>query len=258
MPCCDGRLGLAHRPGAGEQGLAPEPIELRFKRRSPRLFDRLQPGGDRRKRRFGFADRQLRIGLQRQQHMLAHPKTVAVHPLANLGQPLLAFAGDAERPSVRAKGKRVILRDALLLADPQSPSGIVGGRRWLVAKDVNERGVTQRLGEGQRVPERLGASYRCPQLIEGPIRVTEHPGDQRREELALHAGVGTRPIRELHVRIEHLEAPPKVRKRRLELPLVEQRHAERHVRPDETGRIVKPFGDTQRLLGKMLRLLHLE
>ena len=34
--------------------------------------------------------------------------------------------------------------------------------------------------------------------------------------------------------------------------------AERHVPPDETGRIVKPFGDTQRLLGKMLRLLHLE
>ena len=70
--------------------------------------------------------------------------------------------------------------------------------------------------------------------------------------------MGTRPIRELHVRIEQLEAPPKVRKRRLELPLEEQRHAERHVRPDETGRIVKPFGHTQRLLGKMLRLLHLE
>ena len=29
------------------------------------------------------------------------------------------------------------------------------------------------------------------------------------------------------------------------------------MRPDETGRIVKPFGDTQRLLGKMLRLCHL-
>ena len=258
MRLLDGRLGLAHRPGAGEQGLALEPIELGFKRRSPRLFDRLQPGGDRRKRRFGLADRQLRIGLQRQQDMLAHPKTVAVHPLGNLGQPLLAFAGDAERPSVLAKGIRVILRDALLLADPQSPSGIVGGRRRLVAKDVNERGETQRLGEGQRVPERLGASYRCPQLIEGPIRVTEHPGNQRQVELALHAGVGTRPIRELHVRIEHLEAPPKVRKRRLELPLPEQRRAERHVRPDETGRIVKPFGHTQRLLGKMLRLLHLE
>ena len=150
------------------------------------------------------------------------------------------------------------LRDALLLADPQSPFGIVGGRRRLVAKDVNERGATQRLGEGQRVPERLGASYRCPQLIEGPIRVTEHPGNQHQVELALHAGVGTRPIRELHVRIEHLEAPPKLRKRRLEFPLVVQRHAERHVRPDETGRIVKPFGDTQRLLGKMLGLLHLE
>jgi hypothetical protein len=28
-----GRLGLARRPGAGEQGLAPEPMELGFKRR---------------------------------------------------------------------------------------------------------------------------------------------------------------------------------------------------------------------------------
>jgi hypothetical protein len=34
--------------------------------------------------------------------------------------------------------------------------------------------------------------------------------------------MGTRPIRELHVRIEELEAPPKVRKRRLELSLEEQ------------------------------------
>src|SRR5207248_4695765 len=117
----DGGLGLAGRPGAGEQGLAPEPIKLRFKRRSSRLLDRLQPGGDRRKHRFGLADRQLRIGLQRQQDMLARPKTVTVYSFANLGQPLLAFAGDAERPSVRAKGERVPLRDALLLADPQSP-----------------------------------------------------------------------------------------------------------------------------------------
>src|ERR1700730_3253834 len=82
------------------------------------------------------------------------------------------------------------------------------------------------------MPERLGASYRFRELIEGPIRVTVHPGDQHRPELALHAGVGTRPIRELHVLIEHLEAPPKVRKRQLKLPLAVQRHAERHVRPD--------------------------
>jgi hypothetical protein len=61
----DGRLRLTRRPGAGEQHLPLETIELCFKRRSPRLFDRLQPGGDRRERRFGFADRQLRIGLQR-------------------------------------------------------------------------------------------------------------------------------------------------------------------------------------------------
>jgi hypothetical protein len=135
---------------------------------------------------------------------------------------------------------------------------MVGGRRWLVAKGVNERSVTQHPGEGQRVPERLGASYRCPELIEGPIRVTEHPGNQHRVDMELHGGVGTRPIRELHARIELPEAPPKVRKRRLELPLVEQHPAERHVRPDETGRIVKPFGHTQRLLGKMLRFLHLE
>jgi hypothetical protein len=31
----DGRLGLAHCPGAGEQCLAPEPIELGFKQRAP-------------------------------------------------------------------------------------------------------------------------------------------------------------------------------------------------------------------------------
>jgi hypothetical protein len=88
--------------------------------------------------------------------------------------------------------------------------------------------------------------------------VTEHPGDHHREELALHAGVGTRPIRELHVRIEHLEAPPKVRKCQLEFPLPVKRRAERLVRADETGRIVKPFGDTQRLFGKVLRLLQLK
>src|SRR6516225_5002695 len=135
---------------------------------------------------------------------------------------------------------------------------MVGGRRWLVAKGVNERAPTQHPGEGQRVPERLSASYRCPQLIERPIRVTEHPGDQHREDVALRGGMETRPIGKLYVRIEQLEAPPKVRKRRLELPLVVHRVAQRHVRPDETGRFVKPFGHTQRLLGKMLRLLHLE
>jgi hypothetical protein len=114
-----GRLGLARRPGAGEQGLAPEPMELGFeRRRSSRLFDRLQPGGDRRERRFGLAARQLRIGLQGQQYMLVPPKTVAVQPLSNLGQPLLAFAGGAEDPTVHANGDRMILRDAVLLTDP--------------------------------------------------------------------------------------------------------------------------------------------
>jgi hypothetical protein len=122
---------------------------------------------------------------------------------------------------------------------------------------VNVRGVTQRNGEGHRLPERLGASYRNRKLIEGPIRVTEHPGNERQPVLALHAGVGTRPIRELHVRIEQLKAPPKVRKRRLEFALEEQHRAERQVRPDETGRIVEPFGDPQLLLGKMLGILHL-
>jgi hypothetical protein len=108
------------------------------------------------------------------------------------------------------------------------------------------------------VPERLGAFYRCPQLIEGPIRVAEHPRNQHRVELAYHPGVGTRPIRELHVRIEQLEGPLIVRKRRLELPPEGQRRAESHVRPDETGRVVEPFGDAQRLLSKMLRLPRLE
>src|SRR5262245_18381375 len=115
--------------------------------------------------------------------MMARPSSEAVYPSCNLGQPLLAFAGDAERPSIRAKANRVIVRDVLLLADPQSPSGMVGGGRWLAAKNVNERGPTQRLGEGQRVPDPLGTSYRCPELLERPIRVTHHPRDHHRPEL---------------------------------------------------------------------------
>jgi len=111
------------------------------------------------------------------------------------------------------------MRHALLLGDPQSPFGIGGGRRRVVAKDVNERGETQRCDEGKRVPERLGGSYPCPQLVEGPIRVTEHPGNPCHVELAIHRRVRTRPILELHLRIEQLEAPPKVRKRRLQFPL---------------------------------------
>jgi hypothetical protein len=162
------------------------------------------------------------------------------------------------RPAVRAKGGPVVVLDAVLLADPQNPSGIVGDRRWLVAKDVKERGVPQRLGEGEGVPERLGTSYRCLQFIEGAIRVPEHPRNVREVELASHAGVATRQIPELHARIEELEAPPKLRQRRLEFPLVEEHHAERDVRRDETGRIAKPFGHAHCLLGKILRLFHLE
>jgi hypothetical protein len=41
-----------------------------------------------------------------------------------------------------------------------------------------------RLGEGQRVPKRLGTSYRCRQLLDGPIRLAEHPGNQRQVKLA--------------------------------------------------------------------------
>ena len=189
LPACDvdalldGRLGLAHRPGAGEQGLAPEPMELGFERRSPHLFDRLQPGSDRHKRRCGLADRQQRVGLQPQQDMLAHPKTVAPYRPFNLRQSLLAFAGSGERPAVRAKGDQVILRVALLLADPQSPSGMVGGSRRIAAKDVNVGGPLQHPGERQRVPQRLGASCRGPQLREGSIRVAEHPRNQPQIEL---------------------------------------------------------------------------
>lgn len=45
------------------------------------------------------------------------------------------------------------------------------------------------------MPERLGTSYRRSHLIEGPIRVIEHPGKERQEELALRGGVGPREIR---------------------------------------------------------------
>jgi hypothetical protein len=78
--------------GWGSNICALEPPELGFKLRSPPFFHRLQPGGDRYKRRFGVADRRLRIGLQRQQEMLARPKTVSVQPLANLRQPRLALS----------------------------------------------------------------------------------------------------------------------------------------------------------------------
>ena len=103
-----GRLGRAHRPGASKQGLAPEPIELGFKRRSPHLFHRLQPSGDRCKRRFGFANHQLYIALQRQQDKSAVPTTVAFYSLGNLGQPLLGFTGASERPPVHTKCVRMI------------------------------------------------------------------------------------------------------------------------------------------------------
>jgi len=92
-------------------------MELGFEWRSPHLFDRLQPGGDRRKHRFGLAARQLGVGLQRQQDMLARPKTVTVQPLFNLSQSLLAFARGAEHPSVLTKGIRLPIRDAVLLAN---------------------------------------------------------------------------------------------------------------------------------------------
>src|SRR5262249_52936937 len=99
--------------------------------------------------------------------------------------------------------------------------------------------------------------YRRLELIKGPIRVAEHPGEPARPDLTLHTGVGTRPIRELHVLIEHLKTLPEPRQRQFELPLVKQRHAELHMRPNETGRIAKPFGDTQRLLCKMLGPVHI-
>ena len=53
----------SHGAGAGVQALAPEPMELGFKRGSPHLYDRLQPGSDRRECGFGFAGRQLGVGL---------------------------------------------------------------------------------------------------------------------------------------------------------------------------------------------------
>ena len=53
--------------------------------------------------------------------MLARPKTVAFYSLCDLDRSLLLCARGAERPAVRAKGDRVKLRDAVLLADPQSP-----------------------------------------------------------------------------------------------------------------------------------------
>ena len=73
---------------------------------------------------------------------------------------------------------------SLTVPAPASKASLVGGSRWLVAKDVNERSPTQRYREGKRVPERLGVSYRCNEFFQGPIRVAEHPGNQRQVNLA--------------------------------------------------------------------------
>ena len=45
--------------------------------------------------------------------------------------------------------------------------------------------------------ERLGASHRCPELLEEPVRVAKHPENERQEERALHAG--WEPSRGKHV-----------------------------------------------------------
>ena len=89
----------------------------------------------------------------------------------NRAQPFPARPSRASRTRAsdhRANEYRVVLCCWV----PQSPSGVVGGRRWLAAKDVNEANEEQRLGEGKRVPERVGAFYCCPQLLDGSIRVT--------------------------------------------------------------------------------------
>ena len=66
--------------------------------------------------------------------------------------------------------------------------------------------------------------------------------------------MGTRPIRELHVRVEHLEATPKVRKRRLKFPLGRQHHAEGHARPDETAPPYSLFGAPTSLRDKLIKI----
>ena len=44
----DSCIGLARRPGSGEQGLAPEAMEVGFNRSASHPFDHFQPGGGRR------------------------------------------------------------------------------------------------------------------------------------------------------------------------------------------------------------------
>src|SRR5215471_2446821 len=106
-------------------------------------------------------------------------------------------------------------------------------------------------------PGRRFGSSDQKQRRNGAARPTRHDNSPRLCILTKRLNL-TVPIRELHFGIEQIEALPKVRKRRLELSLEAQHHSERHVRPDETGRIVEPFGHTHRLLGEMLRLLHFE
>jgi len=137
--------------------------------------------------------------------MLERARTVGVQPLFEFGPVPSRFRRIRRTPIRSNKGHTP---DTERFAAPcRSPKPVRHNRRPPMARGERcERGQRNTaLGEGKRMPERLGSSNRCPQLLEGPIRVAEHPGNEHRPELALHAGVGTRPIRELHVRIERLE-----------------------------------------------------
>ncbi len=109
------------------------------------------------------------------------------------------------------------------------------------------------------MPDLLSTSDRSLELLERLIRVAEHPGNKHREELALQAGMHTRPIAKLRLlRIEYLEALSELRQRRLEFSLEEQRQADGDITTHQMGRIAKPSRHAQRVLGEMQRFLHLE
>ena len=104
-----------------------ELVQLQLQAALPRLLDRSQPNGDRRKCGLGPAYCQLSFGLQYQENIVARHKTDAVHRLDNLRQSLLSLACDAERPPTYAQAERVPVRDTLLLADLNGACSIIRG-----------------------------------------------------------------------------------------------------------------------------------
>jgi hypothetical protein len=93
----DGRLGLAHCPGAGEQGLAAEPIKLRFKRCSPVVSTIFSPAATDSSAASGSTIANCASACNANSQRW-NPRGHSC-PALGFGSAPSRFAGDAERPS---------------------------------------------------------------------------------------------------------------------------------------------------------------